>query len=364
MSLLNLFKFTGHAKTFFAWQIELTTRCQLKCRMCIREETEDWFSSDMRIEDFKKLTPYLRDVETVVLQGWGEPLLYKHLIDAVKAVKTEGSQVGFITSGKGLNRGIISELIDSGIDFICFSLAGTTALTHNSIRVTSDLYSLLNDIKTFTEIKAEKMLKKPRLSIVYLMLRDNISEVVDLPQLAKDIGVEEITLINLIHVTNEWQEVQKIFTCNKEMGYGEVLKEAEIKARELGIKLRRPYLSPVGVAVCEEDPLRNLYISVDGEVSPCVFLYPPTSFSFKRIYCGKEYKVDKLSFGNIFRESLDIIWNSKEYVEFRERFMRRKKKVDDMRLSLYDMERLRRFEITPLPDPPAQCRTCHKMLGL
>ncbi len=364
MSLLNLSKFTGHAKTFFAWQIELTTRCPLKCRMCIREGFKEWNRSNMGIADFKRLAPYFKKTEYVILQGWGEPLLYKHLIDAVKAVKTEGAQVGFITSGKGLNRGIISELIDSGIDFICFSLAGTTALTHNSIRVNSDLYSLLNDIKTFTEIKAERRLKKPRLSIVYLMLRDNISEVVDLPQLAKDIGVEEITLINLIHVTNKWQEVQKIFTCNKEMGYGEVLKEAEIKARELGIKLRRPYLSPVGVAVCEEDPLRNLYISVDGEVSPCVFLYPPTSFSFKRIYCGKEYKVDKLSFGNIFRESFDIIWNSKEYVEFRERFMRRKRRFEEMYSPFWNLDGLKRFEMMPLPDPPEKCRTCHKMLGV
>jgi hypothetical protein len=45
-------------------------------------------------------------------------------------------------------------------------------------------------------------------------------------------------------------------------GYEGLLKEAEIKAKELKIKLRRPSLSPDDVPVCEENPLKNLYISI------------------------------------------------------------------------------------------------------
>lgn len=367
MSLLNLSKFTGHAKTFFVWQIELTTRCPLKCRMCIRDEAEDWFSSDMNIEDFRKLTPYFKDVETVVLEGWGESLLHKDILEAIRLVKAEGAQAGFVTSGRLLNREYISEIISTGVDFIGFSLSGATPVTHDSIRINSDLKSLIGHIQTFNEIKKERGLNCPRLHIVYLMLRDNISEVSELPRLAKEIGIDEVVLINLNHITNEWQEGQRVYRCNNEPlnpSYQQLLKEAEAKAKELKINLRRPSLSPIDVPLCAENPLRNLYISVDGEVSPCVYLYPPVSSPFKRIFCGNDFYLERVSFGNAFREPFHAIWNSRRYTEFREYFMLRKKKVDDMRLSLYDMERLRRFEITPLPEPPAQCRTCHKMLGV
>ncbi|MEK7333568.1 MAG: radical SAM protein, partial [Nitrospirota bacterium] len=337
-------------RLFSAWQIELTTKCPLSCRMCIREGFREWNRSEMDIADFKRLAPYFKKTEHVILQGWGEPLLYGHLLDAVRAVKAEGAQAGFVTSGKGLNRGIISELIDSGIDFIGFSLAGATPKTHNSIRLNSDLDILLANIHLFNEIKKENKLGGPGLHIVYLLLRDNISETPALIELAKEIGIKDVIFTNLIHITNDWQAEQRVFTCFKspENDYMEMLREAEIKAMELKINLRLPSLAPNDVPVCEENPLKNIYISVDGEVSPCVYLYPPSQPIFKRVYCGQEYYTEKVSFGNIFRESFSSIWDKKAYVEFRDCFSRRQegfKKLDSL-------------------SPPQQCRTCHKMLGV
>ncbi len=388
-SLLNLFRsFKPKTKPFTAWQVELTTRCPLTCRMCIRGEAEGWFSGDMRIDDFKKLLPYLRDVETVVLEGWGESLLHRDIIQIIRLVKAEGSKAGFVTSGKVLNSEYISELINTDVDFIGFSLSGTTPLTHDSIRLNSDLRSLMENIQTFNRIKVERGTENPRLHIIFLMVKDNISEVPSLPQLAKDIGIEEIVLINLIHVTNEWQEGQRVFRCTapsfpdksphppfakggrggiipkeEEGRYEEILKETGLKARELKIKIRRPSLSPVEVAVCEENLLSNLYISVDGEVSPCVYLYPPVPSPFKRIFCGNEYQLEKVSFGNIFREPFENIWNNRDYIEFRERFFQRKKRFEEI-FSPWNLGKFRSIETLSLPEPPEQCRTCHKMLGV
>ncbi len=404
MDWRNLFGFSRpKTKPFYAWQIELTTRCPLKCKMCIREGIKDWHNGDMNISDFKRLTPYLKDVETVVLEGWGESLLHKNLIEIIRVAKAAGPRVGFVTSGKVLNREYISELINAGVDFIGFSLSGATLRTHNAIRVNSNLQSLIEHIQTFNEIKRNKKIKNPKLHIVYLMLKDNISEVPALLKLVKEIGIEEVVLTNLIHVANEWQEGQRVFRCAHEnyhpplnplpsregkieeshplikgevpsplvgegkgegVYYKDLINEAEIKAKELNISLRRPSLSPIEVTVCEENPLRNLYISVDGEVSPCVYLYPPTSSLFKRIFCGNEYQLEKVSFGNIFKEPFHTIWNSRGYVEFRNYFIKRKGKVEEMYSYLWNMKRLNRFEMEPLPDPPEQCRICHKMLGV
>lgn len=401
MKWLKFLKFSRQKpkrRPFSAWQIELTTRCPLNCRMCIREKAKDWHGSDMSIDDFKTLIPYLKDVETVVLEGWGESLLHKNLIEAIRLVKGEnGPQVGFVTSGHGLNEEYISELINAGTDFIGFSLAGATEWTHNSIRVNSDFKMLLNSILSFNEIKAARKLKTPRLHIVYLMLKENIFEIPILLAIAKAIGIKEVVLTNLIHVTNRWQESQRVFICQHPLpnpppsqgrgqiwdspsttpshkgrgrgggvneAYEEIIKEAVIKEQELKIKLRLPSLSPNDVPVCEENPLRNLYISVEGEVSPCVYLYPPLPAPFKRIFCEEEFQIEKVSFGNIFKERFHTIWNKKEYIEFRECFILRKRRFEEIYSPFLDVERLRRFEMRPLLHPPEQCKTCHKILGL
>jgi len=340
LSFINPPRF-NRKSLFSAWQVELTTRCPLRCKMCIRDGVDDWHGADMDLHNFKSLAPYFKDTESVVLSGWGEPLLYKNLFEAVRLVKECGARAGFVTSGKGLSREYISELIDARTDFIGFSLAGTKPETHNHIRVNSDLKVLLEDIQTFTETKNKRKINKPDLHIVYLMLKDNIAEVPSLIRLAKDIGIGTILLTNIIHVTNEWQDRQKVFGCDESLNpFEEILTEAGAKAKELKVNLRLPSLSPRRVPVCEEDPLQNLYISVDGEVSPCVYLYPPASSSFKRIFCESEHTMEKLSFGNIFKEPFHTIWNNQEYIEFRDCL------------------------VSNFPVPPAQCKTCHKMLGL
>lgn len=190
------------------------------------------------MDDFRRLLPYLKEIETVILEGWGESLLHKNLLECIRLVKREGSQVSFVTSGMGLDKAYVSGLM-----------------------------------------------------------------------------------------INAWQDEQKVFSWNGTEAYGKILEEVERKTREWKIELRRPSLSPKDVAVCEENPLRNLYISTDGEVSPCVYLNPPLPSPFKRIFQGEEYQIEKVSFENIFREPLSAIWNHKGYIEFRNYFSLREKSL-------------------------------------
>lgn len=134
----------------------------------------------------------------------------------------------------------------------------------------------------------------------------------------------------------------------------------ERKAGHLKTTLTKPALSPHEIAVCSENPLQNLYISVDGEVSPCVYLYPPAPSPFKRIFQGKEHHIEKVSFGNIFEEPFESIRNKKEYVEFRNCFARRKQAAEEVCRALLN---LKKPESSALHDEPAPCKTCHKMLG-
>ncbi|HBZ55990.1 MAG TPA: hypothetical protein DEO88_11350, partial [Syntrophobacteraceae bacterium] len=135
------------SRRFVAWQVELTTRCPLRCRMCIRQGLDDWQAQDMDFDHFRNLSPYFRHVSNVVLEGWGEPLIYPHLLDAVRLVKSQGARAGFVTSGYGLTRDYGANLLRSGLDFIGFSLAGASASTHEAIRTGSRHDQLLQAIQ-------------------------------------------------------------------------------------------------------------------------------------------------------------------------------------------------------------------------
>lgn len=352
-------------KPFAAWQIELTTRCPLRCAMCIRTAAKDWRSQDMTVEQFKKILPYLKDVETVILEGWGESLLHKDLVECVRLVKREGPEVGFVTSGKGLDRKRVSELVSAGLDFVGFSIAGTTPETHARIRVHSDLSEIQEAVRLFGEEKSRRGILGPKLHLVFLMLKDNIEEVPLVPLLAKEMGVQEVFLTNLCHVMSTSQEEQRVFVCNQGMNdYEKLVGEAESRAKRLKIKLKRPSLSALEAPVCEENPLKNLYISVDGEVSPCVYLYPPLSSPFKRIFCGREYWVEKVSYGNVFQMDFSTLWNSSPYVDFRARFAVRDHKSKELFFSLLEGKRIGAISNHRLPEPPDPCKSCHKILGV
>jgi len=331
--------------------------------MCIRDADTQWHTGDMSITDFMKLVPYLRDVEAAVLEGWGEPLLYKDLIKVIRVVKEAGCQAGFVTSGWGLDEDYVSELIQAGVDFIGFSLSGARPETHNVIRANSNLYSVLRSIGAFQELKARRKLTKPELHIVFLMLRDNYAEIPLLLEHARDLGISEIVLINLIQVTTEWQEAQRLFDCG-ESQEPDLLNEAAAKARDLKIHLRMASLSPGELGVCAENPLRNLYVSVDGNVSPCVYLYPPIPSPMRRLFCGGEHFVPRLSFGNLFDDPFENIWNSEAYTAFRRCFDMRKRSYEEKYPS-FVVSQMPASEHAgiELPPPPEPCRTCHKILG-
>ena len=352
-------------RPFSAWQIELTTRCPLQCKMCIRAEGAHWRYEDMPLEDFKKILPYLKEVENVVLEGWGESLLHKDLSQCLRLVKEEGPRVGFVTSGIGLTKDRVAELIEAGIDFVGFSISGTSPETHDAIRVNSHLSDVLHGIRLFHEEKARQGLPRPKMHLVFLMVKDNILEVPCVPSFAKEAGIEEVVLTNICHCINVWQEQNRVFVWGSgENEYEKIVKQTETNARRLKIRLKRPSLSAIDVPVCEENPLGNLYISAKGEVSPCVYLYPPLPSPFRRIFCGKEYWIEKVSFGNLFREPFSAIWDQGDYERFRNRFTERKKGLRDLFFSLWDNPRMKTSHDSVLPEPPEPCKTCHKILGI
>jgi MoaA/NifB/PqqE/SkfB family radical SAM enzyme len=351
---------------FGAWQIEITTRCPLSCRMCIRQGPDPWAHRDMALADVERLAPELSRVDAVVLQGWGEPLLHPRLLDIVRLAKRAGGgrapAVGFVTSGKGLDRRMAEALVGAGLDFLGFSIAGASPATHAAVRVHSDLAEVTAAAGHVLAARGRGA-GGPRTHVVFLMMKENVAELPEVPALARRMGVDEVVLTNLVQAVDGWQDGQRVFGDGAD-AYEEILAETERRARRCGIALRRPSLSPAPAAVCEEDPLRNLYVTVDGEVAPCVYLAPPVAGEIRRWVGGREHRQPRVTFGDARGEGVAAAWDAPAYAAFRARFALRAQR---RRLgALVPFRWRRRAEGEggdPLPPPPDPCRTCPKLLG-
>ena len=101
--------------------------------------------------------------------------------------------------------------------------------------------------------------------LVFLMVKDNISEVPSVPLFAKEAGIEEVVLTNICHCINVWQEKNRVFVWESgKNNYEEIVKQAEANARALKIRLKRPSLSAIDVP-CVKRILSGTFTSLQRE---------------------------------------------------------------------------------------------------
>ena len=105
--------------------VELTTRCNLRCAMCVKQAPgQRLVEGDMSDETFARIAPAFPHLESLVLNGIGEPTLHRGLeafIEQAKAAMPAGSWVGFQTNGQLLGRRRAESLVEAGVDRICIS---------------------------------------------------------------------------------------------------------------------------------------------------------------------------------------------------------------------------------------------------
>lgn len=118
--------------------VETTTRCNLNCAMCVKYAPDSDIGNDhMSPETFARLTPAFGQLETLVLNGIGEPLLNLQLEAYIRLARShmpENGWIGFQSNGLLLDRSRALSLIDAGLNGICLSLDAATAETFRKVR--------------------------------------------------------------------------------------------------------------------------------------------------------------------------------------------------------------------------------------
>jgi len=307
----------------FDWiQVEVTSACNAACVYCPRTVYSDvWEDRHLPVDAFRKLAPAFGKTGHVHLQGWGEPFLHPQFFEMAAIAKAAGCRVGTTTNGMLLNRDKITRMIESGMDLIAFSLAGT-GKKNDFIRKGTNLKKVLETIRALDAEKKARCSAKPEIHMAYMLLRSGMDDLENLPSLLGDMGVSQVVVSTLDFIPSEELENEVILPRNKDE-YEEICRrlDALVRAGEeknIGIHYRVT-LADRRMRVCTENVQRAVCVSSDGAVSACVYTNLQV-LGASHFRGGKRESYERVVYGNIMEESLPAIWKKKAYADFRKSF--------------------------------------------
>ncbi|MEM2506756.1 MAG: radical SAM/SPASM domain-containing protein [Nitrososphaeria archaeon] len=271
-------------------QIEPTTKCNLKCRFCIRD---DDVNSDMALALFKSIIDQLRRykpiTKTIDLTGVGEPLLCENLIKMIKYAKGYGFSTRFTSNFSAIDEAKMLDLIKGGLDCLYVSIDGASKHTFEKLRAGACFEKVLENIRLF--IKTRKRLKqnKPILLLRPTISSENAHELPLFFKLAENLGVDGLVFGDLISRDNNH---------NCEDASAELLTKKLRKKRKVNIFNITKNFPPC---------INSCFISFDGKILPCGYL--------TQIICRKNYS--RFQLGDLNQNSVSEIWFGQKYKQFK-----------------------------------------------
>lgn len=354
-------------------QVEVTTRCNLKCTMCPRTHFSGEKNLDFSWEVFEKFSEFFPKLNLVHLQGWGEPLLHPHIFDMAALVRQKNTPVAFTTNGSLLDKNVIEAILRLPVQHVTVSLAGADSSVHEAIRVGSDFDALLGRVSNLVEARKKKAQREPIVHLSYLVTRDSVSGLPEMVKKAHEIGVDRLVAPNLDCPVTKAEEDRRIFGFDApDKDFQRAVDDAQIKANKLKFRLDAyPLQLPDDILVCELNPLTQFFVNVHGDVAPCTYASVMGRSDYTRYFLQQEVPTAPLIFGSLVTQDMETIWNQEDYQRFRRHYQRRMQAYADVSMkaaNIHSIFGLKDFikEIdrvlieNPLPD---FCTKCYKAYG-
>jgi radical SAM protein with 4Fe4S-binding SPASM domain len=293
-------------------QVEVTSRCPGRCGYCPHTtQRQNWLSRDMNMETFERLWPLMRRAARVHLQGWGEPLLNPAFFDMAALARKAGCAASTTTCGLRMDPEIAAKIVESGMDIIAFSLAGSDAQS-NASREGVDFERVCEAIATLQSARRERKRAHLEIHFAYLLLASAMEAVARLPALMQRLGVHAAVISTLDYIAAPGLEAEAFGPreTDKLARAAAILADTAAEARRLGLGFHYALPSQaVSGTACREEIKHSIFVSADGSLSPCVYVNVPADIRDDR----------RRVFGNVREQNPLEIWESADFRRFRER---------------------------------------------
>lgn len=255
--------------------IEITNYCNLKCKMCPRIFMKRKVGF-MDFELFKKIVDQIKGrVDYISLVSFGEPLFHPRFDDFIKYCSENGIKTHMSTNATILNEKNALRILNSGLDKIYFSLDATTEETYRKLRVSGNFEETKKNIINFLKLKKKLQKKKPYSVVQMVKMKETDKEIDAFKEEWEDLA-DEVYPINFISWANQIDEISEM---------------AEDRHRHSPHKRKR---YPCNLL------WRSFSVLWNGDVVLCCL-----DFDGKSVL------------GNLKKDKIDDLWNSKRMVEIR-----------------------------------------------
>ena len=301
---------------------EPTAVCNLRCSMCERYKlpSQKEFAKELKFPEIKKFVKELpEEIESVYISG-GEPFLRNDTKDICQEFLKRGISVSIQTNGTSVDK-ILSLAKNKKINLL-FSLDGERAI-HDQIRDRKGVYN--ENIKIFRVLK-NKLHKD--IFITSVITDENIEH---LEKFINNIAKSTVRPSFMII------EYARRFSREVINNSARLLR---LKSSDIPLHVKNEILPSYSYEKFEKNLVKINQALENNKIDYCYFprglLENRKDYYFRnyrkknKLYCShlNELRIDsqgnvipcfviRKSFGNIKRESIEKIWNSKEFCQFR-----------------------------------------------
>ncbi|HEV7527244.1 MAG TPA: radical SAM protein [Acidimicrobiia bacterium] len=184
-----------------AIQIEFTSRCQLRCRMCpltTGSSSTSHSPGPMHELVFEHVLAIARRCRRVILAGYGEPLTNPECLPMLRALDAEGIDIAIATNGIALTPTIAEELVAlEHVTFINISIDSPDPDVYHQVRggnVERSLQGLRNLMAVVNT--------PDRVVVSSVAMATNLASLVEFPALLAELGVRRYALQAVMDYTD------------------------------------------------------------------------------------------------------------------------------------------------------------------
>ena len=176
--------------------VEVSSRCNLRCKMCFRHSWVGERFGDLDPAVFARVMdePVLRDTGTVFFGGMGEPLVHPALAEMAALASARGKTAELVTNGTLLTREKVQELLHAGVSRIWVSIDELYE-NYGKIQIGSDFGLVLGNLKAFNELRRGSGV---RLGMTAVVMRDNIASLRRIREFAEHFEADDLNLSHMI----------------------------------------------------------------------------------------------------------------------------------------------------------------------
>lgn len=287
-----------------AIELEVTTRCNLRCRIC--EHTHwDEVGEDMSFGDFKHIVDQFPDLRWMGITGIGEQFLNPDFMDMLAYLKGRGVFVEFFNSGNMMTPERSRRLVELGVDKIWISMEAATASTYESTRVGARFERVVENVRELFRIKRELNSATPEVWFHYIVTTDNLHEAPDFVDLVADLASQSRNYATLIFWTSllHFPEVEDLYVAEIP---DSIREEVERRAARAGIYSNWNQNTTELRSVTQCTRWTEPFILVSGHVQPCCAINEANQRPYQR----------ETAFANLLEEDFRDVWRSDRYRDF------------------------------------------------